>query len=364
MASPEIQARHVFHTASTGADRVSAWRETTGEPAFVWGRHAGDATSQFFGPLKKMFSLWQQATDSDTVVTVYHDGASADAFGMLDPAPQKVLHTHDWFPHWERNFDWAIRCTGKALVSHTGQGDRLREKFGWIPERFIQQIQEPRLSGLPERLPEATGAKDRTGIWLHGKRWKRHGNRLRSIVDRWPADGGQLEILSSGSGRPGWSKKPFVIWNSDLPLEFALQRLFTWDSTLLIDNYSLDAPWLIRALSLDCFPLVPDGDSPCRIPVWLEESAPQPYGWGDSAAATNLLREWRKEKEALLPDFRKWAMTLSASPGDDERFKEEWSRVKEQFSQQRIPKLRQRKPYISLYPVVWFERLQRLRAGY
>lgn len=364
MASKEVQARHVFHTATTGADRVSAWREVSGEPAFVWGRHAGDATSQFFGPIRKLFSQWLQATDSENVITVYHDGPSADAFGMLDPATQKVLHVHEWFPHWERNFDWAIRCTGKVLVSHPGQGELLREKFGWIPERFIQRIHEPLLTGLPERQAGAAGPKNRTGIWLHGKPWKRFGNRLRSIVDRWPDNGGQLEILSSGSSRPGWSKKPFVVWSPGLPLEFALQRLFTWDSTLLIDNYSLDSPWLIRAISLDCFPLVPDGESPGRGPAWLEDSAPQPYSWGDNTAATRLLEDWRKGKEKLLPDFRKWGQELLAEDADGKSFKKDWSLAKEQFSQQRTPRLRKRRAYYPWYPVAWFERIQRLRGGH
>ena len=361
MASEELQARHVFHAPTTGWDRIHAWQETAREPVFVWGTGSGHNEGRFFSSVKRAFRLWLEATNGASI-TIYHDGAGVDALGALDDCPHKILFLHHWFSRWERNFEWAIRCSGKVLVGHPDHIGKLRQRFGWIPERFIQAIPQPVLQMAPSPS-EGGGAKQRTGIWLHGRPWRRHGNRLRAIIDRWPADAGQLEIISSGKGCPSWAKKDHITWSTNLPLEFALYRLHTWDSTLLINDYSLDAPWLMAALGLDCFPLIPEGDGISRNSGWNLDSAPRPYPWGDIPAVIDLLANWRNEKDKLLGDFRSWVDTIQEQqlPGDG--FPAEWNQVKGSILGQRAPNLRPRKAISSWQPVAWYERIQRLRAG-
>lgn len=359
-----MSARHVFHSPRTGWDRVHAWREATQEPIFVWGRHSGAEDSRLFGAVKKAFAEWIEATGGDAAMTVYHDGFGSDAFGPLDPAPHKLLFMHHWYPNWQRHFERHLRCTGKVLVGDPQIAGTLREQCRWIPERFISEVPQPQLSSQGELLVRPSDAKKRTGIWLHGKQWRPYGNRLRAILDRWPEQTGEVEIITEGSGPPRWARNSWVIWNSGLPLEFALHRIFTWDSTLLLNDFSLDSPWLLRALALRCFPLIPDGDSPARCGSWRADSAPQPYEWGTTGKAVELLLEWRNARESLLPQFEQWvASVLSAHPrGHD--FKDRWNACKQHFLDQRVPKLRQRKPIASVQPVGWYERIQRLRAGF
>jgi hypothetical protein len=358
MASTEYQARHVFHAPTSGWDRIHAWREATGEPAFVWGRGSMGSEGRFFGSVKRDFANWLEATGPATL-TVYHDGAGADAIGAMDPAANKVLFLHHWFPRWERNFDWTIRCTGKVLVGHPSMVERLRSRYGWIPERFIHTVPQPALQ-TSLKGGDGSGAKARTGIWLHGKNWRRHGNRLRSIADRWPADAGELEILVTGAGRPGWSRKNGILWSANLPFEFALHRLHTWDSTLLLNDYALDAPWLLDALRLGCFPLVPDGDGVAGRAGWDADNAPKPYPWGDVVAAAELLTGWRTERDALLEGFRGWVEAVQPEPAT---FQSAWSWAKAAILDQRAPKLRQRRAVAGWQPVGWYERIQRMRAG-
>jgi hypothetical protein len=276
MASTETQARHVFHAPSTGLDRIHAWREATGEPAFIWGRHSGMHEARFFGSIRKAFSDWVTGTGGTAVITIYHDGIGADALGPLDPAAHKVFACHHWYPRWQNHFEWQLRCTGKVLVGDPELGRAIRERFAWIPERFIQAIPQPFLTGPAEASQRSSETPRRTGIWLHGKRWRRYGNRLRSIVDRWLPEVGELEIITEGGGPPGWARRGNIIWNTGMPLEFALYRLYTWDSIFLLNDYALDAPWLLRALTLDCFPLVPDGDSPAIGGAWQRIRLPAP----------------------------------------------------------------------------------------
>lgn len=359
-----IRARHIFHAPRSGWDRIHAWQEATGEPVFVWGSRSGAEDSRFFGPVKKAFSQWIEATGGDACMTIYHDGFGSDAFGPLDPAAHKLLFLHHWYPRWERHFEWHLRCTGKVLVGDPAMAGVLREKFAWIPERFIGVVSQPRLSHGEALVARPEGAKRRTGIWLHGKNWRPYGNRLRAIADRWPADSGEVEIITEGGKPPRWARRPSVTWNAGMPFEFALQRIFTWDSTLLLNDFSLDAPWLLRALALRVFPLVPDGGSPARSGPWLDESAPQPYAWGDTASALQLLKGWRSERDALLPEYGKWADSVLSGHAQSADFKDPWNAGKAHFLDQRVPKLRRRAPIASLYPVSWYERIQRLRAGF
>ncbi len=362
------KARHIFHSETSGTDRALAWREATGEPAFVWGSRAGIVQGVFFKSVKREFQRWLQAT-KEAEITIYHDAAGVDALGPLDPCPQKVIFQHHWFPRWDRNFEWQIRCAGKALLSDPELVTRLHQRFSWIPERYLYCVPQPvlpdSLSGKERKAPGR-----RTGIWLHGRQWKQYGNRLRAFVDRWPAEAGELEIIVDGKGRPGWSRKDHLTWSAGMPLEFALYRLYTWDSTILLNDYTLDSPWLLQALALDCFPLVPDGEGLARTGTWDVDAAPTPYPWGDTAAAIGLLGQWRESREQLLPEFHRWRNELLRRQmadrllgNSDPGWMEHWEQTKDRILTRNPPKLRQRKPVSGWTPVRWYERVQRLRAG-
>lgn len=362
MALAETQARHVFHAPSTGLDRIHAWREATGEPTFIFGRYSGMHEARLFGGIRGPFGDWIAGTGDSATMTVYHDGIGADALGPLDPAPHKVFACHHWYPRWQNHFEWQLRCTGKVLLGEPGLAGAIRERFAWIPERFMVSVPQPLLAAT-EDTEKRSAPPQRTGIWLHRKRWRRHGNRLRSIVDRWQPAVGELEIITEGGGPPGWAKRPNIIWNTGMPMEFALYRLYTWDSVLLLHDYALDAPWLLRALSLDCFPLVPDGESPAFGPAWREKSAPSPYDWGDISSAISLLGEWRKHKTELLADFQEWRERLLAGHRSGKAFCRDWAACKAALAEQRPPKLRERKPLAGWMPLSWYERVVRLRTG-
>lgn len=361
MASTEVQARHVFHAPTAGWDRIHAWQEATAEPVFVWGRDDGFSRGRFFSSIKRDYGLWLEATKA-APLTIYHDGGGVDALGAMDPNAHKILFLHQFFPRWERQFDWNIRLTGRVMVGHASLAAVVRERFGWIPERFILPVPQPVL-GAEERQPAGSGSGKRTGIWLQGQPWRRFGNRLRSIVDRWPAEAGQLEILTSGKGRPGWARKDHVIWSADLPFQFTLYRLHTWDSTLLLNDYGLDAPWLMAALELGCFPLVPDGEGVARTSEWDDDCAPRPYPWGDIPAAIGLLQEWRKARDSLEPAFLAWKNELLGGNRAGAEFTRTWTAAKRTVLEQRPPKLRPRKATGGWQPVSWYERIQRLRTG-
>ncbi len=337
---------------------MHAWQEATGESFFVWGRNSGSVDNLWFATVKHAYRAWLDKT-SHAKMTIYHDGLGADALGPLDPSENKVLMLHNWFPRWEKNFDWMLRCTGKVAVGDPSLMNALRGKFAWIPERYIHALPGPRLQGEPGE--GGTGAKQRTGIWLHGCRWRRFGNRLRSIVDRWPPEVGELEIIASGR-RPAWSNKPFVKWSADLPMQFALMRIHTWDSCLLLNDFAFDQPWLLLALERGCFPLIPEGSGITSANIWREESAPQRYEWGDMDSATGLLRQWREQKSELEKPFKSWIQQV-LDKHDTGKFADTWDSVKTGFLQSRSPKLRLRKPVGNLVPVAWYERVQRLRSG-
>ncbi len=358
MASSKLPARHVFHSATSGPDRVQAWQEATGEPVFTWGRDGGMSGGTWFRSVKRDYTRWLEGT-REAAITVYHDGMGADALGALDPCGQKVLYPHIWFPRWERNFEWMIRCTGKVMLSGQDLASRMEESFAWIPRRHIHAARPPVLRDSFTG-DEGTGPARRTGIWLQGRRWKPFGNRLRSVIDRWPPDAGELEIITSGNRIPGWANKKHVRWSADLPLEFALLRLHTWDSTLLLNDYSLDAPWFLRALELGCFPLVPEGTSVARTGPWEETSAPSPYAWGEPDSAARLLLEWRSRRDELQADYDEWRRKL-LHPGED--FGTSWARAKAAVIESPPPRLRERAPIGGAYPVRLYERVQRLRAG-
>jgi hypothetical protein len=148
-----------------------------------------------------------------------------------------------------------------------------------------------------------------------------------------------------------------------MPLEFALYRLYTWDSVFLLNDYALDAPWLLRALALDCFPLVPDGDSPASGSAWRADTAPSPYAWGNASNAIDLLGQWRDQKADLLEDFHEWRDGVLAGHATGAAFRKAWSVSKAALLEQRPPKLRDRKPLAGWMPLGWYERVIRLRTG-
>jgi hypothetical protein len=363
MSSRKPLARHVFHPVTSGADRVAAWQEATGEPVFSWGRGSGQVDGYWFGSVKRAFRQWIEGT-GDAELTIYHDGMGADALGPLDPSEGKVLFMHNWFPRWEKNFEWMIRCTGRVMVGGEPMLDALNERFAWIPEKYRQVVPGPGIADTLVRSSEGSGKKRRTGIWLQGLAWKRYGNRLRSIIDKWVEDAGELEVIASGKTIPGWARKDHVKWSMDLPLEFALLRLHTWDSTLLINDYNLDAPWLMRALELGCFPIVPDGESVARQGAWSDEAAPQSYDWGNAQSAMNLLSSWRACGDAPRAAFAQWAGAVTEGKSDVKAFASCWQHSKEAVLRHRSPNLRERKAISGQHPVALYERVQRLRAGY
>ncbi len=357
-----IQARHVFHPETSGWDRIHAWSEATNEPVFVWGSGSDRSDGKLFGSIKKDYLNFLAATSACSL-TIYHDGAGADVIGPLDQNPHKILFLHNWFPRWKKNFDWTIRCTGKVIVGHPELIQELRTHFAWIPERYILVMPQPELSSTVTSHQERADPKMCTGIWLHGKKWQRYGNRLRSVIDRWPEDAGQLEVIANGKGCPSWAKRENVIWSMELPVDFAMFRLYTWDSTLLLNDYSMDSPWFRRALELDCFPLIPEGEGVARTPSWQADSAPQVYPWGEIDKAVGLVGEWRLNKESLLPAFREWRASLAEDTLTGDAFNDEWNQVKTEFSEQKVARLRPRKPAPFWYPVRWYERVARLRCG-
>lgn len=363
MAAREIQARHVFHAPTSGWDRIHAWQEATGEPAFIWGRHSGMVEERFFGALKRAFRRWVVREAAGAPVTVYHDGIGADALGPLDPASHKVFFLHTCFPRWERHFEWLLRHTGLVMVGDADLVSPLRERFGWIPERFIHPVPQPLLAGQEDLEPHPERASRRTGIWLHGSSWRRHGNRLRSVVDRWNPEAGELEIITGPGKAPRWARRDAVRWTAGMPFEFAQHRLFTWDSTLLLNDFSLDRPWLLRALAIGCFPLVPDGGSPVHSGPWELDAAPQRYPWGDLAAALDLLQQWRRQRADLMPAFQRWAGNLLARHPESGAFRRHWEATKARVLDQRPPGLRRKRPAPDWEPVAWYERVQRLREG-
>lgn len=357
-----VQARHVFHPVISGWDRIHAWSEATGEPVFVWGTGSERADGLFFGSVKSEFKDFLSAT-AECELTIYHDGTGADVLGPMDGNRHKILYLHTWFPRWKKNFDWAIRSTGKVIVGHPSSIQLLREHFGWIPERYILHVPQPELSSTVSSDGERSEPKQRTGIWLHGKKWRRHGNRLRSVIDRWPSDAGQLEVIANGKGCPSWAKRDNVIWSMDLPVDFALFRMYTWDSTLLLNDYALDCPWLLRALELGCFPLIPQGEGVARTPCWHSESAPQVYPWGEIDKAASLLQAWRQDREKLMPAFREWHSSLVSETLSGDAFLTKWGETKAEFRDQKPPNLMQRKVASSIYPVPLYEHVLRMRTG-
>ena len=347
-------ARHVFHEVTSQPDTITAWIEACAEPSFTW----GSSSAHSFRSVKRDFNRWLQDT-KDIQLTIYHDGAGADALGGADPSSHKVFFLHHWYPRWKGYVEWMIRHTGKLLVSSSAEIDRIKDEIPWIPRKHIHQINSP---GLHSTLAggQGSGAKMRTGIWLHGQSWKTYGNRLRGIVDRWTEDLGELEIIAEGNKQPSWSKKNKVIWSKNLPLEFALMRLHTWDSTLLINNYNLDRPWLKEAVRLECFPLVPDAGDGLNVSSWKDEAAPKPYPWGDIPAAISLLKEWRKSRQENLPSFQQWCKSHGLATFSPQ----EWNTVKKEIISGHAPKLIRHKPVSNWTFLKWYERILRLRCGY
>jgi len=361
MSTEELPARHVFHLPGCGQDLVEAWRAATGEPVFVWGRAPGAASAATFGPVRRAFAAWLRETAA-AGLTVYHDGAGADALGPLDPDALKVLFLHRWNPRWERCVDWFVRCTGKLLTGHPEGAAVLHERFPWIPERFIGVVPEPPLEGTAG--PVGPGqAPARTGAWLHGRNWRRHGNRLRSVADRWRPQWGELELVVDGSGHPAWARREGIAWSRGLSPGEALERIPAWDSVLLLDDFFPDAPWLARALACGCFPLVPQGDNPARPAVWTDAGAPAAYPWGDAGAALDLLQQWRAADAATRARFAAWRRPFAETDARLGEFRSAWAAAKARFAEQHPVRLRRRRPAPAWYPLFWYDRVLRLRQG-
>jgi len=352
-----------MHAPSAGWDRVLAWQEATGDPVFIWGKGSAMNEGVFFGKIRAAFTDWIGKTGGGEAVSVYHDGMGAEALGALDPSPCKVYGHHQWFPNWERHFEWQLRATGLVVPESPYAKACLREHFEWIPERFLVPVPPPRMP-IPEKMePPGAEKRARTGIWLQGKSWRRYGNRLRSFADRWSESSGQLEIICEGGRKPAWANRDEIVWSAGLPFELARYRMYTWDSVLLLDDYSLASPWFLQALSLDCFPLVPDGQSPAVKGAWDGEAAPRPYPWGDPKAAISLLEEWRRKRDVLFSNYTSWREELLTGYPLASAFRPLWEEALQSLTALRPPRLRKRKPLSRWFPLAWYERLQRMRTG-
>ena len=352
------QARHVLHLPSSGEDRARAYAAVTGEPVFRWGGPVGP--SPFVGGVQRAFRQWLRVHD-EAVVTIYHDGVGADALGPLDPCQRKVLFQHRWPPAWERAFNFFIRGTGKVLVEDENAQARIRNVFAWIPDRYFHEVPPVRLPALVE--PTVPGENEFvTGIWLQDQRWRLFGNRLRSLADRWPPELGVLELIVSTGAEPRWARKNGVRWISGLGFEAARRRASRWRAVLLFQDEDLLAPWLLEIVRGGAFPLLPDSERGIVPPSWNDEDAPEPYPWGDMPIALERLRQWREAEDWQRSAFRAWADRL---PGLEPKawLENHWWPALARFADQRAPRLRKRRPCCFLYPLRWYERMLRLRAG-
>jgi hypothetical protein len=357
MPPAQLQARHVIHVPTSGEDRARAYAAICREPVFRWGGSIGP--SPLLGGVKAAFRSWLQES-GDAVLTVYHDGVGADVLAPLDPCERKILFQHCWPPGWQRSFDLFIRGTGKVLVEDPIAYERIRAVFGWIPERYLKEL-------APIRLPptETSGGEDQdrvTGIWLQDRSWRRFGNRLRSIADRWTQDLGRLEFIVASGGPPSWARKQGLRWHSDLEFEKARRRATRWQSVFLLNDEDLLAPWLLDAIAAGAFPLVPDSGRAITPSLWMEDAAPNPYPWGDIPAALERLQQWQNTGPTERASFHAW--TAKFPPSCSEGWLHEgWLPALELFAGQRPPRLRNRRPWCSLYPLRWYERLLRLRSA-
>lgn len=353
------EARHVMHGPTAGEDRIRAWEAATGEPVFVWG--SGWSAGRTTGAVRRSFRGWLKET-GEAGLTVYHDGPGADFLGTWDSCERKVLFLHSWPPRWERAFDYYIRCSGKVITgSEAGRG-LVRGQFGWIPERYLAVVPEPSGNAMGSCGKREHGR--RCGIWLRGRNWRPLGNRLRALVDRWEEADGDLEILVGSGSVPRWARKAGVRWCAGESLASALERVDQWDSVLLLQDFDLEAPWILRALAGGSFAVVPDGEGREAFGNWQAEAAPRPYAWGDAAAALERLREWRSADEAERAIYRHWAAETVAGREPNKWRAQSWQPVVRTFTEQRAPRLRRRRGGARWVPVFWVERLQRLRSGW
>lgn len=355
MSGTKIQARHVFQGESGAAER-EVWGEATGEPCFHWGGNR-EASWRSIAAVQSRFTEWVEAHGGAEALTFYHDGAGADVLAAWDPSPHKVLAMHRWPPRWERYCDWHIRYTGRLAVAGQDLREAVRERFAWIPERYVHVFPTPEATETPrERFQR------KTLIWLWGQSWKACGNRLRAALDHWGGQGQAVLIIGGEGAHPAWAAGSLVEWQSGLTFRDALEQASTCDSVLLLSDFALQAPWLKAWVRRGMFVLLPDGDSPSRCGEWLDASAPRPYDWGDMEAAIVLLQSWRSATERERSAYREWA-ERSLSLGERNDFWSEWEHFKATLWHQKAPRIGIHKARRSLVPVGWYNRVDRLRRG-
>lgn len=356
MSGTKIQARHVFQGESGAAER-EIWSAATGEPCFHWGHGSGGW--RWVCGEQKRFAEWVEAHGGSEALTFFHDGAGADVLGAWDPSPHKVLLMHRWTPRWERYIDWHLRYTGRLAVASAALREGLLERFAWIPGRYVAVFPSPipAMTIFPEPLEK------QTLIWLWGQAWKASGNRLRAALDVWGSHGEAVVVVVGGEGgRPTWAAGPRVTWESGLSFRDALARAGTCDSVLMMNDFGMQAPWIMDWIRHGLFFLAPDGESPSRTGPWVDESAPRPYEWGNMEAAMALLQSWRDAPEGERLAYRQWAERAVRTEAAVS-FEAQWDAFKESLWHQRAPKLGNRKAHRRMFPVAWYKRIDRLRRG-
>ncbi|MEY3000579.1 MAG: hypothetical protein RL648_793 [Verrucomicrobiota bacterium] len=356
MSGTKIQARHVFQGDCGNSER-EGWAAATGEPCFVWGGW-GQRPWRAMGAVQRSFREWVGAHGGDNALTLYHDGAGADVLGSWDPSPHKVLLLHRWPTRWEGFLAWQLRHTGRLAVAGGALSEWVRQRLAWIPARYIHEYPSPM---VPLSATVAIQSEQRTAIWLQGQAWKPFGNRLRAVVDLFAGKGQPILIVGGEGRRPAWGTGPMVDWQAGVSVTEALHKARACDSILLLNDFSLQAPWLWRLVRDGVFVLVPDGGSPSRSGIWMEECAPTPYPWGDMEAALSLLYSWRTVPDEERRAYRDWGAQGLFTEG--ELFERQWDGFKVELWHQSAPHLGQSKARTAVLPVAWYERVDRLRRG-
>lgn len=354
MSNKKLQARHVFQ-GGVDEDSAELWREATGEPCFVWGVGRG---SKSLMSVQGAFCEWLRHPNTSADLTLYHNGAGTDFLSPWDPAPHKVLMLDRWPSRWERYLDWHLRYTGRVAVPNKSLQEAVKERFRWIPDRYVHVFPTPSVSTL--RVPPL-GRSERTVIRLSEEGWRGYKSRLKALSKVWSEGGYSLLILLPAGAKANWSHEKVEVRSGVAPSD-AWRTALSCDSVLVLNDFELDTPWVTSLLRSGLFPLFPEGESPARSGGWLEAGAPEGYSWGDPLSALERLKAWRERAVSESRTYASWVeRTFSDPAGND--FQRAWQDLKARVIEQRAPKLRDWKAKRRWMPLNWYRRIDRLRRG-